>query len=138
MTRRTFINASFLLVLILSLSACKFSYEEIIEEINSNFSIPVYEPSLLDTNYDYSTMISKELYYIEAGKDLYLIGPGGAEEYEWTIDGNIVSKERILFYKCEEEGLEKNVAHTLKLTVKIPGRLIPRDDIAILYYIGSL
>lgn len=127
-----------LFILVLMLCGCKLSYESMVDELNSNFTPPVKEPSITDPNYDYSRMINRDFYIVSEGSVLFLIGPQGAREYKWEINGVEVSKDKDLFFNCEEGGMNQNTEYTLRLEITLPGSGEAKfSDKAKIIYIGS-
>lgn len=122
-----------ILILLSSLCACSYSYEAMVDELNGNFSPTPKRPSIKDPYYDYSRMISREYYYIEGGYDLFLIGPEDAMNYEWELNGKIISKSKNLFYNFEEEGIPPNTENILKLTITTPRGAVCSDTAKILF-----
>mgnify|MGYP003516533370 FL=1 len=147
MTRRTFLIASIFL-LIFSLSACKFSYEEIIDEMNSSFEPEVKKNSILEPGYNFSHMIPKNIYGVDPDELFQLTAPEGAEWYEWRLENskikapkndkdesNVISTERILACNLVDKGFLPNEKNRLESWVKVPGYPDPQHDETIVFLI---
>lgn len=149
MNRRTFLIASIFL-LIFSLSACKFSYEEIIDEMNSSFEPEVKKNSILEPGYNFSHMIPKNIYGVDPDELFQLTAPEGAEPdgYEWRLvnskvkapkdikdKSNVISTERILACNLVDKGFLPNEKNRLELWVKVPGYPEPQHDETIVFLI---
>lgn len=144
MTRRTFINATILLLIILPFTACKFSYEEIIDEMNSSFSPELKKTSVLDSNYNFSRMIPKEVYGVRTDKLFQLTAPDDGEWYKWKLfnskvntsgDENVIGEGRILSCDLLQKGFLPYEENRIELWVKVPGYPDPQHDSAIVFLI---
>lgn len=100
MTRRTFINATILLLIILPFTACKFSYEEIIDEINSSFSPEHKDTTLAGLGYDTTKLIPSSVYNVNINNVLMIEAPKGCEKYTWKVVNSKTSSEGKELVNC--------------------------------------
>lgn len=135
------------------LCGCKLSYESMVDELNSNFSPAYKEPSIMEPDYDYSSMIPSGIYEIKKGNVLMIEAPKDGDKYYWLVQNsknnevfkitetiseagtNIPMKEEgLFFYRITEGVFLSNEKNILKLIV-MDKRGVAHKDEAYVYLI---
>ncbi|MDY3130768.1 MAG: hypothetical protein SOW31_03470 [Treponema sp.] len=153
MRRLKLFYKNMLFILVLMLCGCKLSYESMVDELNSNFSPAYKEPSIMDPDYDYSSMIPSGIYEIKKGNVLMIEAPKDGDKYYWLVENsknnevfeitetinevgtNIPMKEEgLFFYRITEGVFLSNEKNILKLIV-MDKRGVAHKDEAYVYLI---